>query len=786
VSDGKLVSGYAGLRVKVPLPPRRVLIWSGVLLAVTATLAFVPLFNVIGFESSFVIGVLASFAAADLAAAYVRRTRNAGLQPGLWQLWRGAVWRNLVLLVGPLLLLTLNALRVPTCSFFHGYPFYLLLPGLSVVLASTVGVVSGVVLARRPRLAIAAAWLFVVASIVVGVLRFYAAPPIFGYDPFAGFFPGTLYDEQLSLGSAFAWSRLYQGLLAAGALALCATLYEADGVRLRRVLRPKPLAGAIVALVAAAILYARAPALGFRVTAEDMAQALGGRRETAHFVIYYPRGAPFAIDIDAIAADHEYRYGQVAKVFGVEPAGKITSFYYASAEEKARWMGAANTYIAKPWRREIYLQHEGFPHDSLRHEIAHVFAGAFGDGTFGVSVAWWGWPPARFNVGLIEGAAVAADWPTTQVLTPHQAVRAMKELKLLPPVRRLLAPSFFQFSAAQGYTTAGSFCRFLLETHGAEPFRRLYRAGGTERSFVDIYGKGLDDLEKDWLAAIDQEPLTDEDREIARDRFRRGSIFSRPCPHVIADRVDRAGQLLEEGDAEGAVAVYQSICADDPEPNHRLTLAATMERAGRDADAAALYDGLGTDEGLATPLRARALLRLADLHGRRGELDAARAVIARALKFPVDEATRRNLTLRDDALLGGPGDEALRRYVFARGPGARDPDPMVLLVQAARVAAEHPTGIGAYLQGRLLALRGAHDQAAQLLADAANRGLPLPLVARENDRLLMVESFLAGELALSRSAAERLAAPSQPLALRLQATDFLERISAACSGAGRC
>ena len=38
-------------------------------------------------------------------------------------------------------------------------------------------------------------------------------------------------------------------------------------------------------------------------------------------------------------------------------------------------MGAADTYIAKPWRREVYVQAAGYPHPVLGHELMHVLAG---------------------------------------------------------------------------------------------------------------------------------------------------------------------------------------------------------------------------------------------------------------------------------------------------------------------------------------------------------------------------------------------------------------------------
>src|SRR5262249_36971560 len=207
-----------------------------------------------------------------------------------------------------------------------------------------------------------------------------------------------------------------QAAWAAAALAIAAF------VRTRR--RAAVAAAGAAALAALLMLY-RSADLGFHVSSADIAEALGGRRETPHFVIYYPTGAPFETELDAIAEDHELRLLQVTRFFGVDPPrAKIASFYFANAADKARWMGAQNAYIAKPWRHEIYISHEEFPHGALRHEIAHVVPGAFGDPAVHVSVRL----PLRFNVGLIEVSAVATYRPAGTSQTTHHAVQAMLPL----------------------------------------------------------------------------------------------------------------------------------------------------------------------------------------------------------------------------------------------------------------------------------------------------------------------------------------------------------------------
>jgi hypothetical protein len=77
----------------------------------------------------------------------------------------------------------------------------------------------------------------------------------------------------------------------------------------------------------------------------------------------------------------------------------------------------------------------------------------------------------------------------------------------------------------------------------------------------------------------------------------------------------------------------------------------------------------------------------------------------------------------------------------------------------------------------VLVSAGAHADAAAALADAARLGPGDPLVARETDRLLVGAAYLAGDLATSRAAAARLAAPEQPPAVQRLATDWLARLA---------
>src|SRR5690606_34710783 len=99
---------------------------------------------------------------------------------------------------------------------------------------------------------------------------------------------------------------------------------------------------------------------------------------------------------------------------GIEGKDRITAYLFRDPGQKRRLMGAATTYIAKPWRKEVYLQDSGFPHPVLGHEIAHVVAGSFSQGPFRIG----GGMGLRSNPGLVEGIAVAASPDENDDLTP--------------------------------------------------------------------------------------------------------------------------------------------------------------------------------------------------------------------------------------------------------------------------------------------------------------------------------------------------------------------------------
>ncbi len=764
-------------------------VWLVLSALLTLSLVRLPLFGVVGFELALVAAAFGSLAGLALGADLVRRAQRAPARP----LDRAVVPQRLVLALivraplAPLLVIAipfagaaLHGLWAPTCEWGYGIEAYASMAVASTLLASGGGVLVGLVVGPRIWRVVVGLAAVVVFFITVGLARFYSEPAVFSYNPLIGFFPGNLYDEDIRLGWALYWSRLEQLATLAALLAAVAVLVDAPSLRVR--LRRRHHRPALVALSVAApaalvamLLRWQAASLGYAIDAEDIWAELGGTRRTEHFVIHYANRPDIAADIEVYALDHELRLAQVCRVLGVDVArvGTIHSYVFADAEQKGRLMGARRVEMAKPWRREIYLTYEDFPHASLRHEIAHVVAGTFGSDWFHVSARsprLFGIPlrlPLFFNPGMIEGLAVAADWPGgSRSLTPHQSMRAMDQLGIAPSAADVLGVRFLTLSSAKSYTAAGSFMHFLLERYGAERLRALYRSGG---DFQAAYHLSQRTLVDEWRRMLSTVVVPASDLEAARERFRQRGVFQRPCPHANARRLRRAATARREQ----AIAILRTVCTDAPdEPSYQLELAERLVIGGAGAELAegrAIFERFAAGERGAI-LAAEALRALIQVEANQGHRAEMRALVERGLGLALDDERRRPFEAMRAALEArGFAGLALRTYFF--DSGFEDGEPLAAAFLTAFFADD---GLGWYLVGLRAAERNHHALAAFGLAQGFARGLPSRLFVRNGARRLAVEAYRAGDRAALDTAMTALAASDYETD-RALAADWRER-----------
>ncbi len=766
----------------------RIRVWVILAIGLGVGLGQLPLFGVLGYELAIVAAVFAAIMGLDVGAALAREVQRQPLRPAhasiVARTALSAACIAVAITLVPAAICAVRGLWKPTCDWWFGIGAYAAMPLATAALAAAFGHGLGVLVGPRRYLGAFVAQLPIPLLVAGSLWRFFSEPPVFFYSPIVGYFPGNLYDENIRLTSALGWSRLEQLLWVIALIATIASRLDAPRLRIQRV-HPRPAGHRIGAIVLAVICGAGATAirleagtLGYAIDAEDIADELGGRIETAHFVIYYAHTKDIDADIQLIAEDHEFRYHEVVAQLGMAPEGKLTSFYFADRDQKARLFGAKDVEMAKPWLHSIYLDHRAFPHSSLRHEIAHAVASSFGDPWFGLAAHRILGMPLLINPGMIEGLAVATDWPGGyDHPTPDEAVRAMVEMGVTPDIDDLLSLRFLTVSSARGYTTAGSFLHFLLTTYGAEKFRAVYHNGG---DFQAAYAKPLRELEAEWAAMIAKIVLPADAVEASRERFRAGSVFARPCPHAIAARRERALEVLGSGDRTGAIALLRHVCRDAPEePRYQLELGDLLIGGDRDerAEARTTWTGLsrGGDQVTSTT-RAEAFERLAHEAAQHGDFATVRALIGEAVKLPVDAGERRQLDAEAFALgYEGKAGDALRGYFFAPG-GPITPATFALY----GTLAEPELGFPHYLLGLQAAIANEWKIASAELGRAIALGMPGKPFTKNAARKLAVVAYRIDDAAGVKLAIGALAAGDA--SDQLLAEDWTRRLEFARSG----
>lgn len=699
--------------VRLKLPRSRGLLLT---LIVMGAIGFLPLFGGFGYEGALAAGaIVPSICAAAMALHYV----GSGLS--LRSRFESGVLSGAGFVLAAASVAFAHGLRSGFCDLAGGVLWFALTAGPGIVVAGAWGAVvsAGAERVRRKRLAaLVYAVSLPLGSIGVSVARFYTSPMIFAYDPFFGYFSGTLYDTVIEPTLPLVTYRVGTlcTLLAAGfsLAALDSPAAVGGGVTRQRLIQMVALLFGIGSIG----ITLGAERLGHVSTSESIERALGGRTEGERCTAIHPSSLR-RDERELLVRDCEEELRTVENAYEMKWQGKITAIFFRDAAEKRRLMGAEHTYIAKPWRREVYLQMAAYPHPVLGHEIAHVVAGQFGRGPFRIAGGSGGIVP---NPGLIEGIAVYAS-PDEDSLSLAESSKAMIELNLIPPMKSLFSLAFLGESSQKSYTLAGAFVSWIRATFGIATVRRWYNG----ESIESLTSKSWKELDESFRASVADMRLSDEAIAVAKGRFERPSIWRRKCPHVVDGLRVEGDKCAASHEIDKAIDAYSKALALDPlDPGTKFSRA-DLERKYRDrARGTEEISLIANDARLPLGIQKRAEETLADAEMRDGKFDSAADRYRRLLEKTIDEDAARTLEVKE---------------IAARVPAERDATITLLLGTEARgtepfrsgvaLGESSPTALAAYLIGRNLMQKSGCKEGVPYLNDALKKGLPTARLTRE-------------------------------------------------------
>lgn len=741
-------------------------LWYGLTAALGAVACAIPLFNLVGYESAALFGVvcgpvsvfltLHAFHTGDLASPLAsERSRHP------FDDFARLAGRHLGLLVVPLGVLSLNALRVQNCDFATGLLFWALIPVPAILVGQTVGWVLAAVGPRRRLYRHLAAVAVIVASAASFGLHLALEPPIVGHQWFLGYFSGSIYDEALALpGSLVAYR-------ATNLLVVAAVLAGLEAVRRRRTggsIRWEASVAAVAAISALA-LWANWHDLGVGLDRGYIRAELGGRAETEHFVVHHPRTETFVDRRDRLTEDLEYRYDEMREFFETDPASdrKIEVYVYPDRDEKGRLMGGRKTLVAKLWLGEMHVLWPRFGHHWLAHELAHVFTAPFGATPLRISVQ----NGLGVNMGLVEGIATAADWPVED-LSPHQAAAALRRLDMAPDLGSIVgAGGFWTKASGRAYTLTGSFIRYLVDRHGIEPLKRAYGWG----EFEEAYGRPVGELVDRWEAFVDDRELSEETMQAARYLYRRPSIFEKVCARTTAELRRRARLAAARGEVGEMRRLYDRLLGFVPDHvDYRIEYARRLLEVDAYARSGEMVDRL-LERDLPPVQRARLLQLRGDLQWHRERPERAASAYGRCLEEGLPVEMRRLVGVKRTAV--GRASEQIRRLAFEYFLGGHPGGVSLFFpMQWARLAPGD--ALARYLVGRRLWQRRLWERTESYLEGLAGE-LERPALAAEARRMLARTLYARGKLdAASRQF--RRARESDIPRYRAEADEWLRRI----------
>ena len=368
--------------------------------------------------------------------------------------------------------------------------------------------------------------------ILIPLLELYLYPQIYFYSPLIGFFPGSIYDEDINIDYKLIIYRLLNFLF----------IYSFYILSKRSLIKSKTILACSI-VVALVVSFFLSPIFGFSTNEKRLTNILPNKIDTDKFIIYFDKID--SVEQKILTIHFQYYFSELQKSVKTTPSKKVKAFVFENDDDKRRYFGSGNADVAKPWLYQIYLDKYSWK-STLKHELAHIFSSEFGSSFLKLA--------GNLNPFLIEGFATAND-PFIDILSVDNLAAIHyknSNQNIIPSLNRSF--NFFGFNSTLSYIYSGSFCKFLIESYGIEKFKRYY----SSNNFEEAYSKNFNDVIEDYLNFL-KKTSTDSSSGKFHYYFGRKALIQKDCPRFIAKKIKKAWSYFEDGDIIKAKQIFSDI-----------------------------------------------------------------------------------------------------------------------------------------------------------------------------------------------------------------------------------
>ena len=486
-----------------------------------------PLTNSLGFEFALINAVIFFLIGGVSTTNFVR-----GNQLDILQYYH-AKWK--ILLTGiiiPFLIGFTASIILSRCPIKDGLGFYSVITIPSLIFGNLTGAISAILSKRRPLIVF---FLIFVLVLFGSLIEFYFNPQVYFYSPIFGFFPGTIYDEDVSLNIRLILSQCYHFIIFIGVFFF---------LKYWKMKYTSKVSSYLWFCLILLISFFIKPLLGFSTNTWKMNRELTRQVTTPHFVIHFGQKIDRP-EQEFISLLHEYYYDIVTSKLNVRVKEKITSYVFDNQGQKRDLFGAGNANVSKPWLNQIYLNHENVE-STLKHEIAHAVAAEFGNSIFKVADG--------LNPAMIEGLAMFVEDDFDGYPVSYAAKLAYNTNHKIDITKLFSGMNFFTSYSSLAYIYSGAFSDFLSKESGIKKIEDVYK----DSDWKKIYGEELAALVNRFEKTLSGDSTYFNPKR-AQLYFGGQTIFKKYCPRMASNDSKIASDYFRQKNYVKAEQLYRQI-----------------------------------------------------------------------------------------------------------------------------------------------------------------------------------------------------------------------------------
>ncbi len=500
------------------------------LIIINLLLTFLPLTNTLGYEFSVVNGILL-FIIGGLRIINVQRENFVISVTDL--LFKNK-WFVSISIIIPFIIGFLSSILNSNCPIKGGIYFYLIISIPSFFFGGMLGNFC----TRLSRKYSYYFFIVILTGLIISsLLEFFFNPQIYFYNPIFGYFPGTIYDEDLSVDRILLAYRIFN-------LSFFILVFYFSIIIINSSIIKKILIVLTLLLISSSFAILK-PKLFFATDKNRIEKELPSKIITNNFQIHLPDSLIRKKDGLYNALLHEYYLEQIETQLNQSINYQVDSYLFPGRESKRELLGSGNADIAKPWLHQIFLNYYNYG-GTLKHELIHILAGEFGHTPFKVS--------ADFNPAMIEGLAMSIENNYDGYPIHYMAKLAFAAGYKYPIEKLFSGYNFFTQISSISYIYAGSFLKYLEDKFGTSKIKYLYGV----IDFPRVYGKNLNELTKDYELFLEDYPI-ESNKYKAQLYFGGVSIFKKYCPRMAASDVKKAWVLFNNTKYSEALDLFRYV-----------------------------------------------------------------------------------------------------------------------------------------------------------------------------------------------------------------------------------